>query len=143
MKTTQKRLCMRTFLLAVLFSLAGLYAPGASFSLTNFADAFVTTGPSGNLSISNYGGAGALGISAPGSPQGEFQSVLKFDLARVKSSFDSTYGIGQWSLQSVTLQLTTSAPNNGIFNNNTLGQFAISLMQNTGWTEGTGTPNSP
>src|SRR5262249_18752286 len=35
------------------------------------------------------------------------------------------------------------APMNGIFNASAAGQFGISLMLNNGWTEGTGTPQSP
>ena len=78
----------------------------AAFSTNSFADAFVTTGPSGNLSGNNYGGAGALGVSAPGLPKGEFQSVLQFDLAGGRNSFDDQFGAGQWNVQSVSLQLT-------------------------------------
>jgi hypothetical protein len=115
----------------------------ASSSLNPSADAFVAIGPTGNLSMNNYGGAGALSIAAPNLSQGEFQSVLQFNLSSVKSAFDSQFGIGQWTIQSVTLQLTATAPNNAIFNTAAAGQFAISWMQNDGWTEGTGTPQAP
>jgi len=115
----------------------------ASSSLNPSADAFVTTGPTGNLSNNNYGGAGALSIAAPNLSQGEFQSVLQFNLASVKNTFDSQFGVGQWTIQSVTLQLTATAPNNPIFNTPAAGQFGISWMQNDGWTEGTGTPQVP
>lgn len=115
----------------------------ATFSLNPSADAFVTTGPTGNLSTNNYGGAGALSIAAPGSPEGEFQSVLQFGLTGAKNSFDSQFGAGQWSVQSVTLQLTAGPHNNNIFNPIVPGQLAVSLMQNNGWTEGTGSPMAP
>jgi hypothetical protein len=116
----------------------------AAFSSLNpSADAFVTTGPTGNLSNNNYGGAGALSIAAPNLSQGEFQTVLQFNLSSVKTAFDSQFGIGQWSIQSVSLQLTATAPNNAIFNPSAAGQFSISWMQNDGWTEGTGTPQAP
>jgi len=115
----------------------------ASSSINPSADAFVTTGPTGNLSGNNYGGAGALSVAAPGLAQGEFQSVLQFSLAGTKSSFDSQFGAGQWSIQSATLQLTAGAPNNAIFNASAAGLFGISWMQNDSWTEGTGTPASP
>jgi hypothetical protein len=115
----------------------------ASSGVNPSADAFVTTGPTGNLSNNNYGGAGALSIAAPNLPQGEFQSVLQFNLSSIKSTFDSQFGVGQWSIQSVTLQLTAGAPNNAIFNPSAAGQFSISWMQNDGWTEGTGTPQAP
>jgi hypothetical protein len=95
------------------------------------------------LKNNNYGGAGALCIAAPNLAQGEFQNVVQFGLAGAKSAFDSQFGIGQWSIQSITLQLTAAAPNNAIFNASAAGQFAVSWMQNDGWTEGTGTPASP
>jgi hypothetical protein len=143
--TTQKLSCScaRFLVFTLLGSLAGLQALAASFTLNPTMDAFVTPGASGSLAHSNYGGAGALGISAPGLPQGEFQSILQFDLSGAKSFFDRVYGVGQWSLQSVNLQLTATTPNNAMFNANSAGQFAISLMQNNGWTEGTGNPSAP
>ncbi len=115
----------------------------ASSSVNPSADAFVTTGATANLSNNNYGGAGALSIAAPNLAQGEFQSVLQFSLSSVKSAFDSQFGVGQWTIQSVTLQLTATAPNNAIFNPSAAGQFFISWMQNDGWAEGTGTPQLP
>ena len=115
----------------------------ASSSVNPSADAFVAAGPTGNLSNNNYGGAGALSISAPNLSQGEFQSLLQFNLSTVKSAFDSQFGVGQWSIQSVTLQLTATTPNNAIFNSSAAGQFSISWMQNDAWTEGTGTPQAP
>src|SRR5262249_2624038 len=75
--------------------------------------------------------------------KGEFQSVLQFNLAAAKSSFDSQYGVGGWSIQSISLTLTATSPGNPIFNTSAPGQFAISWMQNDGWTEGTGNPNMP
>lgn len=130
-------------------ALAGIFlaltgsAGAATFSVVPNADAFVATGPTGNLSGDNFGGAGALGLSAPGLPQGEFQSVLRFDLSGAFNSFNSLYGAGQWTIQSVTLQLTSSPHNNAIFNNIAAGQFGISLMQNNSWIEGTGTGGIP
>ena len=115
----------------------------ASFSVQPIADAFVTPGASGSLSSSNFGAAGSLAIAAPGLPQGEFQSVLKFDLSAAQSSFNAQFGVGQWTIQSVTLQLTSSPHNNPIFNNIAAGQFGVSLMQNNLWPEGTGTGGIP
>jgi hypothetical protein len=116
-------------------------APGqaATSSINPIADAFVDS----NVPDNNYGGAGKLGVAATGKPLGEFQSVLKFDLASTKTAFDSQFGIGQWTIQSVTLQLTASAVNDPIFNAISAGQFKISWMQNDSWTEGTGTPGVP
>jgi hypothetical protein len=140
MKTTVIRRHLR---LAVSLALSAWSAGAATFSLNPGADAFVTTGSSGNLSTNNYGAAGALSVAAPGLPQGEFQSVLQFNLAAAKSSFDNQFGAGLWSIASVTLQLTATAPNNGIFNTSAAGLFSISWMQNNSWMEGTGTPGAP
>ncbi len=127
----------------VLYSFIAASTRAATFSTNSFIDAFVTTGPTGNLSGNNYGAAGALGVSASGLPKEEFQSVLQFDLAGARNSFDNQFGAGQWSVQSVSLQLTATPPNNGIFNATSAGQFQIYWMQNDSWTEGTGTPNAP
>jgi hypothetical protein len=127
------------------FALASpaLAAHGATFAVNPTADAFVTTGPSGNLSANNYGGAGSISVSAPGLPQGELQSVLRFDLFAAAASFDAAFGAGQWNVSSVTLQLTATSANNAIFNTPAAGQLAISWLQNDSWTEGTGNPGSP
>lgn len=116
----------------------------AEVSLNPTADAFVTSGPLTNdLTANNYGGGGALAVSAAGLAKGEFQSVLSFDMSSAKSSFDNLYGAGLWTLQSVTLQLTAGSPNNAIFNANSAGSFGVSWMHSDDWTEGTGTPNAP
>lgn len=130
-------------LTAALCFLSAHLSVAATFSASASGDAFVTTGPSGNLSGSNFGGAGALSVAAPGKPQGEFQSVLAFDLSGARASFDAQYGAGQWNVQSVTLQLFATAPNNAIFNASSAGQLGVSLMQNGAWTEGSGTPATP
>lgn len=108
-------------------------------ALTPVADAFVTSANPGN----NYGAAGALSVSAGSLTMGEFQSVMRFDTSAAKTSFDATYGAGNWSVQSITLKLTAAAPNNSIFNPSAAGQFSASWMQNDSWVEGTGTPGSP
>jgi hypothetical protein len=115
----------------------------ASFSTLPIADAFVASGPSGNLLDNNYGGGGALVIAASGLTNGEFQSVLKFNLSAVRTSLDAQYGAGQWSIQSVTLQLTSSPHGNPIYNDVVPGLFAVSLMQNNSWIEGTGNASNP
>ncbi|MGH7176106.1 MAG: hypothetical protein ACREJC_01885 [Tepidisphaeraceae bacterium] len=111
---------------------------GVSVAVNPVADAFLSSAsPSGN-----FGGAGALATSAAGLSQGEFQSLLRFDLSTVKSGFDVALGAGQWVVQSVSLQLTTANPANPVFNPNAAGQFNLSWMQNDTWVEGTGTPGA-
>lgn len=120
-----------------------LSVPATVFTANPVADAFVTTGPSNNLSSNNYGGGGALALSAAGLANGEFQTVLQFDTSGAKSTFDGLYGAGLWSVQSVTLQLSAGPVNNTIFNANSAGSFGVSWMQNNSWTEGSGTPSTP
>lgn len=115
----------------------------ATYSTNSFADAFVAAGPTGNLSGNNYGGGGALSIAANGLPNGEFQTVLKFDLSGARDAFNAQFGVGQWSVQSISLQLSSSPHNNAIYNAIAAGAFGISLMQNNAWVEGTGTAGSP
>lgn len=128
--------------LAVLFT-AGP-ARGAVFTTNPTLDAFVTTGPNGDRTTNNYGGAGSLSVAAPGLVDGgEFQSVLQFNLGGAVTAFDSQFGVGQWSIQSVTLQLRAAPANNAIFNSPAPGVFGISWMQNDTWQEGNGTPAAP
>ena len=127
----------------VVVFLAVGFCRAATVSVQPISDAFVTPGGSGSLSSSNFGAAGSLAIGASGLPQGEFQSVLQFDLSAAQSSFNAQFGVGQWAIQSVTLQLTSSPHNNAIFNDIAAGQFNVSLMQNNSWVEGTGTGGIP
>lgn len=121
-------------------------------SLTSISDAFVAAGsadPNSGNPEKNYGGAGALQISASGSTKGEMQSLMKFDLASAKLAFDAAYGTGNWTVESITLQLGTnfgtqgSQPNNPIFNAINAGLFSIDWLANDNWIEGTGNPASP
>jgi hypothetical protein len=143
MKTTLNILRKKAIAATVFSLLLGLPVYSATFTLNPSIDAFVTTGPSGTLSGNNYGGAGALDVAAPGLAKGEFQSVLQFDLSGARASFDTQFGAGQWNIQSITLSLTATSPNNAIFNSSAAGQFGISWMQNDSWTESTGTPAAP
>lgn len=123
-------------------------AHGATFLLNPTQDAFVSSANA----TSNYGGAGAVGAAAAALANGEFDSVLQFNLSAAKASFDSTFGAGQWTIDGMTLQLTAAAPNNSLFNGfgagpsgtniNFAGQFAMKWMQNDSWTEGNGTPGA-
>lgn len=123
--------------------LPGFVSAQTLWSGTSVADAFVTTGSANTLEDNNYGGAGALMISAAGLAKGEFQSVVLFDVATAVSTFDTTYGAGQWTVTSVTMSLTATSPNNAIFNAISAGNFSIDWMGNDTWTEGTGSPNAP
>lgn len=110
---------------------------------TGTSDAFVTTGTTNGADPGkNFGGAGALAVSASGLSQGEFQSLIQFDLAGAKSQLDSAYPSG-WIIDSVSLTLVPQTANNAIFNAVHSGNFAINWVSSDAWTEGTGTPASP
>jgi hypothetical protein len=130
------------FAVAVASWLAGpaaAYSLAESFSLNPVADAFVVS----SEPASNYGAAGVIGVSAPGLVNGEFQSLLRFDLAGAKTSFDAAFGGGNWGISSATLQLAAASPNNSLFNASSAGQFQVSWLENDSWIEGTGSPTSP
>lgn len=127
-----------------LFSAATAVAD--TLTLNPVQDAFVNSANSSN----NYGSAGALGVSASGLPKGEFNALLKFDIAGLKTSFDTTFGAGLWAIDSISLRLTSTAPNNIIFNGfqagpgpsnvNTAGLFAVKWLSDDTWIEGNGSP---
>lgn len=132
---------------ALVFSTSLCHA-SVTINLNPTADAFVSTGPTGNLSANNFGGATNLSVAAAGLSKGQFQTYLQFDLSGTKSTLDSTLGVGTWQVQSVTLSFTTtSAPvGDTTFNVNGSGSFKFSLMtgaNGNNWTEGTGTVASP
>lgn len=143
---------IRSFILPCLsgfLALAAIDSAGAAVTLQpdsttpNDGDAFVTTGPSNNLTGNNYGAAGALEVSAAGMAKGEFKSALRFDTSAVATTFNGLYGTGGWTIDSVILQLTVANPNNAIFNSpNAAGSMAVQWMASDGWTEGTGTPQT-
>jgi hypothetical protein len=131
---------MRSFIAIVLVAVAARVTSAATFQLGARSDAFVSSANPTN----NYGGAGAVAVSAGGLPQGEFASVMKFDFAAAKASFDVTFGAGAWTVTGLALQVTAASPNNAIFNSPAAsGSFTIQWMQNDGWVEGSGTPNVP
>ncbi len=137
----------RLLLLACLFGEC-VFSPTARGQIVTAAinpvsDAFVTPGADGSLANNNYGGAGALEVSATGSPNGPFQTAMQFDFSGTKASLDTQIGVGLWSIQMVTLQLTAINPANAIFNPSAAGHVTISWMQSNNWAEGLGTPNLP
>jgi hypothetical protein len=122
-----------------LLALLSAPARAADVTLAPTADTFV----SASESAGNYGGAGAIEVSAPGSLNGEFQGLLRFNAAAAKTTFDAAFGAGNWRLSGAALRLTASSPNNPLFNANVGGPVAATWMQNDAWLEGTGGPNTP
>ena len=143
---------LTTALAALLFSALSL--AGASHASTTVtvrpdatgssnADAFVATGPTNNLTGNNYGAGGAVAVTAA-LAKGAFDSLIRIDVSNATSIFDTAYGTGGWAIDSIVLELTSTTPNNAIFNSpNTAGMFGVSWFGNDVWTEGTGSPNTP
>lgn len=105
-------------------------------------DAFVTTGPGGIYEGVNYGGAGALAVSAP-SAKGTFETLIRIDVSAAASTFDGAFGAGMWQVDSVSLELSAIEPNNPLFNGpNAAGKFSISWFADDNWIEGSGGTNS-
>lgn len=129
------RACVATCSCLLLFTTAH----ADIITLNPVADAFVDSA----IPAGNFGGGGGLAVAAPGLPQGEFQTALRFDASSAVASFNATFGPGNWTIQSVSLQLTATAPNSPVFNAQAAGQLAANWMQNDSWVEGTGTPATP
>jgi len=118
----------------------------AQIAVTNnpTIDAFVRSADP----IHNYGAAGALAVSgsiatnSTGINNGLLDSFLQFNISGAVSSFNATFGVGQWTITGITLGVMAQPPNNTIFNYGS-GTFAVNWMANNAWTEGTGTPASP
>jgi hypothetical protein len=128
-----------TLFFALIANISNVCNGALTHTVTPVADTFVASANP----ASNFGAAGGLAISALGSANGEFGSVMRFDLAAAHASFDSTFGAGNWQLTAVSLKLTTTLPNNPVFNANAAGQFTIQWMQDDSWIEGTGMPSAP
>ena len=121
-----------------------------TYVITNtVADAFLASGPTGNLAANNYGGAGTLAIAPASSAKGEFNSVIKFNTAGAVNQFNTTYGAGNWQITGLTLSLASNAgtnganPGNAIFNTISNGSFGIKWLSFDAWVEGSGSPSSP
>ncbi len=92
---------------------------------------------------SNYGGAGALVVSAPGLPNGAFYTAMQFDFSTAKTAFDTAYGTGGWMVTGVVLTGNLSTGPNPLFNPTVTAGKVTATWFNGAWTEGVGNPNAP
>jgi hypothetical protein len=140
--------------LAALLCLGGAAGAQVTNSSTTIADAFLATGSpnyenGADLTGLNFGGAGTLAVAPASAAKGEFQSVIRFNLANAAAMFDTNYGAGNWTVTGISLQLTSNygtageQPNNPIFNVVSGGQFVIEWLADDSWIEGTGNPGQP
>ena len=137
--------------------LVGLGTSGRAqmtFTGPDEADAFVATGSPANpegadLTGLNFGGAGILVVAPAASAKGEFQSLLKFNLAAAAAWFNTAYGSNQWTVTALALTLTSNygtaggQPNNALFPTVSGGKFVIEWLSDNDWLEGAGMPNLP
>ncbi len=102
-----------------------------SGTTTNSGDAYLSSA----APTTNFGNAGAL-IASGSAYTNQFASVLKFDLSTAATALDLAYGVGNWSLDSLNLELTAATPNNLAFNANVAGPIAVQWLAVDSWTEG-------
>jgi hypothetical protein len=128
-----------SLLLASAASAATVVTIQPSASSPNSGDAYLRSA----AASSNFGPSGALVVSGAGAANtnGPFASVLKFDLAVAKSTFDAAYGIGNWTLDAIQLQLTAATPANPTFNANAAGLVLVEWLADDSWLESTITWN--
>ncbi len=146
------RLVVKYFLF-MLSGICTLAQAQVTFTGTTSDDAFLATGsptnPKGtDLTGANYGAAGVLAIAPAASTNGEFQSVLKFNLSAVTNLFNASYG-PNWAISGISLELTGNfatagvQPDNLMFSPISGGNFVIEWMADDNWLEGIGRPNTP
>ncbi len=136
----------RSFVAAVFLTAVSLSSVSAlTVDINPDADAFVRSLDPTH----NYGAAGALSVSGSaavngsGQQMGLLDSFLRFNLGSTIGQFNSTFGVGDWTITGINLQLTEqAAPNNNIFNRGQ-GLFEIRWLNSDSLTEGTGTPMAP
>lgn len=106
-------------------------------SSTPVADTFVRSA----APTQNFGSMGALSVSgtiatnAAGVQQGAFDSFLRFDISTAATTFNTSFGVGNWTITSANLKLTeVGAPANSIFNRG-VGSFEVQWIANDSWSE--------
>ena len=141
-------------LLFVLMVLARCGMAQITFTATNLADAFLATGSVSNsegtnLTGLNFGGAGTLALAPASSPNGEYQSVLRFSVSNAITLFDSALGANSWRITNVSLSFASNfgtegaQPSLGMFDAVHGGQFVVEWLADDSWDEGSGNPNAP
>ena len=114
-----------------------------SLNVTNISGSFLSS----SAADTNYGGAGTFAIAPSTASKGEFDSVLMFNTASVIAQFNTDYGMGNWTISSITISLASNfptqgqMPSSGLFNNINGGNFDIDWLSDNSWTPGSGGGN--
>jgi len=134
------------FMALVIVALPATAAP-FTVSVNPSADAFVRElQPDGN-----FGKAGGLSVSGPeaysylwpSEQMGRFDTLIRFPMSNVVAALDSHFGVQNWRITEVALNLTEQTrPNNPMFNLGA-GTFEVRWIACNTWAEGTGTPSAP
>jgi len=131
------KLILSTFILLAILP-GTVRAQSITYSQPVGADTFVSSGAT-NV---NFGSQGALELAAPTTAQPRtLLTLLRFDTAGLRASFDTDFGVGNWTVASVSLTLFSSVatagtqPNNANFNKIAAGNFEFDLLNNDGWSE--------
>jgi hypothetical protein len=90
----------------------------------------------------NFGTLGAMELAAPTTAQNRTEeTLLGFNTSTLFSDFNSDYGVGNWTVTSVTLQLFSNVstagtqPNNSSFNKIAAGQFELDWLSDNNWSQ--------
>ena len=132
---------------ATLFAHSAL-AQSLSATVTSISDTFVTDGTyqGSGQSDSNFGGAGTLVVAGANSGNGTFESLIEFNLSTAETEFNTQYGVGNWTISSVTLTLASNSGTQGAVSNNALfprvntGGVGFDWIPDNSWAEGNGMP---
>src|SRR6202000_2571122 len=96
-------------LLAAAFPLSAFAQ--STFNQVVEADTYVSSGQP----TMNFGSLGGMEIASPTTAQARTEeTLLRFNTAAMESSFNATYGAGNWVVSSVTLSLFSNYPNPGV-----------------------------
>ncbi|HUO41278.1 MAG TPA: DNRLRE domain-containing protein [Mycobacterium sp.] len=117
---------------------AAVLASPTTLNLTVQSDTYVSSGQP----TSNFGTMGGMMIAVPTTAQPRTEeSLMRFDTASLKTSFDATYGAGNWTVTGVTLKLFSNyptagqQPGNSSFNKIAAGGFEFDWLSNDSWSE--------
>jgi len=130
-----------TLKLTCLFAAAlpiSLTATPTTISQVVSADTYVSSGQP----TSNFGTMGAMEIAVPTASQNRTEeSLIRFNTSAIESAFNTDYGVGDWTITSLTLSLFSNfstagqQPGNSSFNQIAAGGFELDWLSNDSWSE--------
>jgi hypothetical protein len=141
----KKLLSSAAFLAALLIS---HHAQASTYYVTTSQGGQDTYVSSGEPDTS-FGSKGAMMIAVPTSSQNRTEEALiQYNTASIKSSLDAEYGVGGWTVTSVTLTFYSNfstagvQPGNSSFNKIAAGEFNLSWISSDDWNQNSVTWNN-